>query len=214
MKIVSLLLARGGSKGIPKKNIVSVRGHPLLKYTIDAALSSRAHETWVSTDSSEIKKIALALGSRVLVRPDNISLDSSSSEEAILHFCESVAFDVLIFIQPTSPLLLSRDIDRGLDLFFNKDKKYDSVFSGYREHWVPRWSLDLSPLGWAPEKRPRRQEVDECWVENGAFYISSKKSIVLSKLRYSGNVGCVEMPIHRSFQVDTFGDLKLIKSLL
>ena len=81
MKIVSLLLARGGSKGIPKKNIVSVGGHPLLKYTIDAALSSRSHETWVSTDSSEIKKIALALGSSP--KSKRILINSSSELKLI-----------------------------------------------------------------------------------------------------------------------------------
>ena len=114
MKIVSLILARGGSKGIPEKNIINLKGYPLIKYVIDASLQSNVHETWVSTDSKKIKLIAQSHGSQVVDRPSEFSTDISSSEEAILHFCTLVQFDVLVFIQPTSPLLLSQDIDKGL----------------------------------------------------------------------------------------------------
>jgi N-acylneuraminate cytidylyltransferase len=214
MKIISLILARGGSKGIPEKNIINLKGYPLIKYVIDASLQSNVHETWVSTDSKKIKLVAQSHGSQVVDRPSEFSTDISSSEEAILHFCTLVQFDILVFIQPTSPLLLSQDIDKGLSLLLNSDSNYDSIFSVYKEHWIPRWTLDCKPKNWDLMNRPRRQDKKEVYVENGALYISTKKQILNSKLRYSGNIGCIEMPLQRSFQVDTYEDLKLIDKLL
>jgi N-acylneuraminate cytidylyltransferase len=92
--------------------------------------------------------------------------------------------------------------------------KYDSVFSAYREHWIPRWTLEGKPDAWSIESRPMRQDRKERWVENGAVYITSRKQLEQSKLRYSGNIGILEMPIHRSFQIDTMDDLELIRKCL
>ena len=214
MKKVSVILARGGSKGIPEKNIINLKGYPLIKYVIDASLQSNVHETWVSTDSKKIKLIAQSHGSQVVDRPSEFSTDISSSEDAILHFCTLVQFDVLVFIQPTSPLLLSQDIDKGLSLLFNPDSNYDSIFSVYKEHWIPRWSLDIKPYNWDILNRPRRQDVPEYLVENGAFYITTKKQLLKSRLRYGGKIGYLEMPLHRSFQIDTLEDLEFIKKIL
>ena len=213
-KIVSLILARGGSKGIPNKNIIDLNGKPLISFTINASKNSKIHETWVSTDCKKIKTAAKDLGVFVLDRPQELAQDTSSSEDALLHFCESIDFDILVFIQPTSPLLTSVDLDCGIDLLLNNSKKYNSIFSVYKEHWIPRWDLNVKPINWNPNIRPRRQDIKENYVENGAFYISFKKDILESKLRYSGNIGCIEMPLSRSFQVDTYEDLELIKKLL
>jgi len=214
VKIVSLILARGGSKGIPNKNIINLNGSPLIQYTITASQQSKVHETWVSTDCQIIKQISKKLGAHVIDRPDALAQDTSPSEDAILHFCKNKNFDILVFIQPTSPLLLSQDINRGLDLLFHSDEKINSVFSVYREHWIPKWSLDIKPINWNTKKRPRRQDVQDNYVENGAFYISMRENILQSKLRYSGNIGCVEMPLARSFQIDTYDDLDLIKKII
>ena len=93
-------------------------------------------------------------------------------------------------------------------------KKYDSVFSAYKEHWQPRWTKDNKPYEWDIYKRPRRQDEKELYVENGAFYINSRDSILKNKLRYSGNIGIVEMPLYKSFQIDEPDDLILINKLL
>ena len=95
--------------------------------------------------------------------------------------------------------------------------KYDSVFTVHREHWLPRWTFDCKPTGWGMDnwpKRPMRQEVSERYVENGAFYITTKENLLKSKLRYSGNIGAVELPLERSFGVDTYEDLNLIKKIM
>lgn len=210
MKIVSLILARGGSKGIPKKNIIDINGKPLLYYTANASLNSNVTETWVSTDCQEIKSVALNLGCCVIDRPTEISGDNSKSDEALIHFTENVDFDILVFIQPTSPLLKSSDINKGL----KKMNDHDSVFSVTKEHWIPRWSENCEPINWEINDRPMRQDIEETFIENGAFYITTKNQLLKSKLRYGGRIGMIEMPLHRSFQIDTYDDLKMIKKIL
>ena len=212
MKIVSVILARGGSKEIPSKNIINVKGKPLIYYTIKASQESNVQETWVSTDCAKIKKVAQKFNANVLDRPKIISQDFSKSEEALIHFSEKIEFDVLVFIQPTSPLLKSKDINKGIRLIL--DEGYNSVFSVYKQHWIPRWTLDIKPINWKTDNRPMRQETNEEYVENGAFYITTKTSLLKSQLRYSGKKNIVVMPLSRSFQIDTLEDLKLIQGLL
>ena len=210
MRTVSLLPARGGSKGIPNKNIAPLNGKPLIYYAIRASLNSESQETWVSTDNDEIKRVSIECGARVIDRPAEISKDYSQSEEALLHFCSEVDFDTLVFIQPTSPLVESTHIDTGIQMM----NEYDSIFSVYKEHWVPRWTKEVNPDGWDVNNRPMRQQMDEKYVENGAFYITKKDNLLQSKLRYSGKIGVVEMPLHKSFQIDTEEDLALIGNML
>jgi N-acylneuraminate cytidylyltransferase len=210
VKILSLILARGGSKGIPDKNITELKGKPLMQYVIEASQQSRVDETWVSSDSQEIRKVSHDLGAYTITRPESISQDHSKSDEALVHFAETIDFDTLVFIQPTSPLLTAKDINKGLI----KMNNYDSVFSVYKEHWIPEWDLDGTPHNWNLNDRPMRQDVPETYVENGAFYITKQKALLDSGLRYSGKVGMVEMPKHRSFQIDTPDDLALIEKLI
>ena len=215
MKIVSVILARGNSKGIPNKNIVDIKGKPLIAYTIEASINSKSQETWVSTEDKIIKKESIKYGAKVLDRPPKFSTDTSQSEEALVHFAKNIKCDLIIFIQPTSPLLKPTYINRGLKLMSD----YDSVFSAYKEHWQARWgttlySKKISPINWEINNRPRRQDIKSTYIENGAFYINSRDSILKNKLRYSGNIGIVEMPLYESFQVDEPDDLVLINKLL
>ena len=210
MKILSVILARGGSKGIPSKNIVELNGKPLISYTIEASLQSNVDETWVSTDSSEIASVSSTYGASVIDRPSEISTDTSQSEEALLHAALDSEFDVVVFIQPTSPLIKSEDINKGLKMM----DKYDSVFSVTKEHWIPRWTMDVKPFEWEINNRPMRQDKPETYIENGAFYITKRKNLLESKLRYSGKIGVVEMPLSRSFQIDTLDDLNLINTII
>jgi len=210
--VVSVILARGGSKGIPRKNIVDINGKPLLYYTIEASLKSGVDATWVSTDDEEIATIAYECGARVLKRPAKMSTDKSTSESALIHFAEQVEFDHVVFIQPTSPLLKAKYIDEGLSM----TSDYDSIFSAYIQHWTPRWTKELpsKPIGWDPNNRPRRQDADEVYIENGSFYITSKEALLKSGVRFSGRIGVVEMPLGESYQIDTYEDLEFIKRVI
>lgn len=222
MKTVAVILARGGSKGIPKKNLYKINGKPLLYYTMSAAIMSNVDEVWVSSDCKDILDYAEEFGVHTLRRPEELAQDHSTSESALLHFAEHVDFDKIVFIQPTSPLLKTEDINAGLAISNKKNSgkgEYYSVFSGYKEHWVPRWNLFgenkyLIPEGWNIYARPRRQDVKKKIIENGAFYITSRKKLLKSKNRYSHPATFYEMPYSRSFQVDTIDDLIIIESLL
>ena len=94
------------------------------------------------------------------------------------------------------------------------DENCDSVFSATKEHWVPRWTADNQPLNWSIYNRPMRQEMPETYIENGAFWITSKKQLLKSKLRYSGKIKPYCMPTKRSFQIDSLEDFDLISSIL
>ena len=124
MKKCVVILARGGSKEIPSKNIIDVNGKPLLYYTISASQQSDVDATWVSTDCPKIKKIAENFNANVIDRPTNISGDYSQSEEALLHFAKNINFDILVFIQPTSPLLKAADINKGIKLLEDENCAY------------------------------------------------------------------------------------------
>lgn len=213
MKNVAVILARGGSKGIPNKNIIDLCGKPLIYYTIQASIMSDVDETWVSTDCDKIANISEDYGAKIMMRPEEFSTDISSSEDALIHFCKNTQCRNIVFIQPTSPLLESADINLGLQLMY----QYDSVFSGFREHWIPRWRDTgdaLEEVGWSRDQRPRRQDRESLVVENGALYITSRQRILQDKIRYGGNIGYVEMPMSRSFQIDTYDDLFIIKSIM
>ena len=210
MKIVSLITARGGSKEIPMKNIVEINNKPLIWYSINASLHSNVHETWVSTDSEEIKNIALDCKAKVITRPAKISTGTSQSEEALLHFAKNVNFDILVFIQPTSPFINSDYINLGL----KKMRNYDSVFTVTKEHWLPRWDMNINPIDWDVSNRPMRQNKPATYVEAGMFYITTKNNLLSSKLRYSGKIGIIEIPLKDSLQIDSLDDLLLIKQLI
>ena len=210
MKIVSVILARGGSKGIKKKNIIEIKNKPLIAFAIEASNNSLVDETWVSTDNEEIAYVSGKYGANILNRPKELATDTSKSEDALVHFANNVDFDILVFIQPTSPLLSETYINDGIKMM----DEYDSVFSAYREHWIPRWTLDSKPIDWDIYDRPRRQDVDVSYVENGSFYITTKENLLRSNLRYSGKIGVVEMPLGESFQIDTMEDLNFIKKII
>ena len=98
MKIVSLIPARGGSKEIPNKNIINVNGKPLLSYSIDASLNSKVDETWVSSDSKEIGKVAEKYGARFITRDKELANDIIMPDATLVDFMYRVDFDIMVFI--------------------------------------------------------------------------------------------------------------------
>ena len=210
MKIAGVILARGGSKGIPNKNIININGKPLIQYSIDALIQSNCGPIFVSTNDIQIANVGKSLGANIIDRPDHLATDTSTSESALLHAVNFIDADIIVFVQPTSPLIEAKYINEGL----GKLDEYDSVFSVFEEHWLPSWTEEITPIGWDINNRPRRQDKKTKLIENGAFYISKKKNILNSKLRYSGNIGIVKMPKSKSFQIDNNDDLKLVEKLL
>ena len=211
-KVVSITLARAGSKGINLKNLKQLNGKPLIYYAIAACKESAVDEVWVSTENTAIKYASESYGANVIMRPKELSLDTSKCEEALLHFAENVDFDIMAFVQCTSPLTRANDINKAIDMI--KSGMYDSVFGVTKEHWLPRWTMDMEPIGWSPNNRPRRQQRPETYVENGAFYVTTHTQLMNSGVRYGGKLGVVEIPLLRSFQVDSQEDFDLIEKLM
>ena len=213
IKIKTVILARGGSKGIPLKNIALVNGNPLISYCIKASLDSNVDETWVSTDSDEIANVAKSYGVKVLMRPNEISCDNSQSEDALLHFVNNmVKFDILVFIQPTSPLITADVIDQGISLISRR--QYDSILSAYVKDWEAQFDQNMSPINWDMNNRPMRQDIGDIIVENGALYITTVEQLKKSKRRYGGKMGYVEMGKLESIQIDKPSDIALVERIM
>ena len=207
MKIVSLIPARKGSKGIKNKNLVDLCGNPLIYYSIHASKNSLVQETWVSSDSDEILNVSKNLGAQTIKRPSQFSSDDASSESALIHFAEQINFDILVFIQCTVPLIKSKDINEGIE----KMRVFDSIVSVSETHQM-FWDSN-GPL-YDINNRSRRQNSIKKYIETGSFFITSKEKLLKSKNRLSGNIGFVEIPKHRSFDIDDHNDLKIVKTII
>lgn len=216
MKIVSLITARGGSKGIPLKNLVDVNGKPLIYYSINASLQSSVDETWVTTDSKEIADVSKKYEAKVLMRPDQLANDIIMPDDSLIHFADNEDFDILVFIQPTSPMVKKEYIDGAINMLLTDG--YDSIFTAHKHHWLPEWlcvANTCTSVGWDVNARPRRQDIGQnIYIENGMFYITTRESLLETKLRYGGRIGMFEIPLLDSFQVDTQEDLDLIRKLI
>lgn len=206
-KIISLIPARKGSKGIPNKNLINLCGKPLISYAIEASKQSAVNETWVSSDSDEILNVSKNLGAKTIKRPSRFSDDSATSESALLHFAEKIDFDILVFIQCTAPLIKYQDINKGI----NKIKKFDSVLSVSETHQM-FWD-ENGPL-YDINNRLRRQNSKKRYIETGSFFITSKKNLLKFKNRISGNIGFVEIPKYRSFDIDNDNDIKIVETII
>ena len=222
MEVLSIIPARGGSKGIPSKNIVKINNKPLLYYTVDASLKSKfVNRTIVSTDDKKIKKVALSLGTEVIVRPKKLANDTIGLEPTINHVLEYLKTnenytpDIILILQNTSPLRNSTHIDEALTLF--KNKKYDSMLSGFSYYtflWKKKKDSSIKPLSYDPNKRPNHQKMDEQLYENGAFFISTLSAFKKSNCRVSGKIGFYKMPIELSYNIDTMKDLEDVKRMM
>ncbi|KAL6118347.1 cmas [Pungitius sinensis] len=206
--VAALILARGGSKGIPLKNIKMLAGVPLIGWVLRAAVDSKKFTSvWVSTDHDEIEKVARAWGAQVHRRSPEVSKDSSTSLETIQEFCRlQPEVDVVCNIQATSPCLHPFHLTEALEMI--TEQGFDSVFSVVRRHhfrWqeVNKGSPKLTrPLNLDPLNRPRRQDWAGELCENGSFYIATKHGIMNEALMQGGRVAYYEMKAEYSVDID------------
>jgi len=210
---------RGGSKSIPLKNIKEMAGRPLVHWTILAADGCAAiSRIVVSTDSPQIESAALALNSakvEVHRRSAESAEDTASTEQVMLEFARSRDdFDTMVLIQATSPLLMSADLDAGVRLF--ESGEFDSVLSAVRQKrfiWEER-DGHAFPVNYDCSARPRRQDFDGFFVENGAFYMTSRAALLQSECRISGRVGLVEMDEASYYEIDEPSDWTIVEDLV
>mgnify|MGYP001493216517 FL=1 len=206
MKII--IPARGGSKRIPRKNLVDLNGKPLLYYSIRQALNI-TDDVYVSTEDTEIQDFAESMGVNVIKRPDRLAQDTSKSEDVVEHFLEEIDTDLFCLIQPTVPLLSSQYILDGIELI----EDYDSVIS-VCEDINYYWNVEGKPINFELGNRQRTQEHQTWYKENGAFYITTKHNFLKSNILQNGTVGFVVMKERESIDIDTYEDLELANEII
>ena len=222
MNIVSIILARGGSKGIPKKNIKDFCGKPLIAWTIELCLSSESiSSVYVSSDSEEILDISSKYNAKLIKRPDSISSDTATSESAWLHAIDWIEndgnkIDLVLAPQVTSPLRESKDIQNGIEIFINNN--YDSMFSCSVAEDLYFWERssngDLKSINYDWKNRKRRQDHSPQFIENGSFYIFKPSVLRDLNNRFGFKIGMVEMEFWKMFEIDSLETFKLCESIM
>ncbi|XP_068164353.1 N-acylneuraminate cytidylyltransferase A [Antennarius striatus] len=206
--VAALILARGGSKGIPLKNIKMLAGVPLLGWVLRAAADSNMFDSvWVSTDHDEIERVAKSWGAKVHRRSPEVSKDSSTSLETIQEFVRfNPEVDVVCNIQATAPCLHPFHVKEAVEMITLQG--FDSVFSVVRRHQF-RWqevktgSGGLTkPFNLDPTNRPRRQDWDGELCENGSLYFTTRNLIINEGLLQGGKVAYYEMLPEYSVDID------------
>ncbi|NVK18611.1 MAG: acylneuraminate cytidylyltransferase family protein [Methylocystaceae bacterium] len=221
-KVVAVIPARGGSKGIPGKNLISVCGRPLLEWSIRQALAATCIESvWVSSDSDEILEVSKNAGAKTIKRPDDISHDTATSESAWIH-----ALDVIeenegevtwaFGLQATSPIREAHDFDNAYDALMKNN--WDSLFSSIKIEDYLVWSEtsqgSLQSDSYDYRSRQRRQDMMQKYLENGSFYLFRPEDIRHFNNRLSGKIGTYAMEKYKGQQIDDLGDIEICQSLM
>jgi CMP-N,N'-diacetyllegionaminic acid synthase len=221
MNVVGLIPARGGSKGIPRKNVKMLAGKPLIAHTIEQSLAAvEISRTVVTSEDDEILEVARRWGAETLRRPFEHATDSAGVDPMLIWCIQALEargpkVDVLVLLYPTAPLRRVDDIDQtvrrvvadGCDsaLTLCEDSSY-------------LWRVDgaiASPVNYDPRRRkPRQLEGWNQWVENKAVYAMRRDLIMETGCRLGGKIGWVEMPAQNSVDLDTPDDWKLAEALM
>jgi N-acylneuraminate cytidylyltransferase len=223
LRTVAIIPARGGSKGIPRKNVIDFCGYPLLAWSIAAARGAKGIDrVFVSTDDREIGAVAREYGAEVIDRPPELSGDAATSESALLHTLDVLKArgenpERVVFLQPTSPLRETEELNAAL-LAFERDG-FDSLFSGARPEDYCLWMQSgsrLTSLNYDYRNRRRRQEMleEELWIETGSFYITKSALLRSEANRLGGKIGIHEVPIWKSYEIDSLSGLELCALLM
>lgn len=220
-EILAIVPARGGSKAIPRKNVQIVGGKPLLAYSIEHAKAAAGiTRIVISTDDEEIAAVAREYGAEVVWRPAEISGDTATSESALvqvldfLEQSEDYKPDIVAFLQCTSPVRHPLDLDRAIETFHREDA--DSLLAAI-PFQVFMWHMKdgvVAPLDYDPRKRPRRQERDPEWIENGSFYLFKPAVLREHNSRLGGKIAIHEIDEWCGLDINGPRDLKLAEFYL
>jgi len=211
-KLKVLIPLRGGSKGIKKKNLKYFNGKPLFTWVTNSALETNL-EVFISTEDEEIKeniKLFCPLA-KIIDRPKELATDDSSTEEVISHFIKSLDCDHIVLLQATSPLTKSSDISLSIDKYFSNNCK--PLVSGTRQH-IFIWNNDGYSINYDPSKRPRRQEWEGTFIENGAIYIFKVQDFKLHGTRCKAPCTLFEMSQTNAIELDNNYDWIALENII
>jgi YrbI family 3-deoxy-D-manno-octulosonate 8-phosphate phosphatase len=219
---LAIIPARGGSKGIPRKNIRLLAGKPLIGWTIEAAREARSiSRVVVSTDDAEIAGVARGCGAEVIMRPPEISGDTASSESALQHVVKTLEMaegyrpDLIAFLQCSSPLMLPDDIDGTVRTLV--ESQADSALTVAAFHhflWKSQTSGNVIGINHDKSIRPRRQDREPQYLETGAVYVMKADGFRAARHRFFGKTVMHEIPAERAMEIDEPADLILAETFL
>ncbi|MET4477611.1 acylneuraminate cytidylyltransferase family protein [Bradyrhizobium sp. F1.13.3] len=220
-KTLAVIAARGGSKGIPHKNLLDLCGKPLIAWTVEQARAARGVDVVaVSSDSDNILAAAEAAGAIGVRRPEDISGDLASSESAWLHALNATdermgRFERIVALQATSPIRESSDIEDALATF---DRDHlDSLLSVCEVEDYFNWRIGASgpePINYDYRNRRMRQQIEKRYLENGSFYVLIPSLLREQNNRLGGKIGFHVMERHKMFQIDRPEDVKLCAAIM
>ncbi len=221
--MIAIIPARGGSKGLPGKNIKLLHGKPLIAYTIEAALkANHVNRVVLSTDDSKIADIAKKYGAEVpFMRPENLATDDALAIDVYkytlkrLSETEGSVISEFIVLQPTSPLRTAANIDDAIDLFKAKDA--DSVISYCREHHPVKWHKYITPEGKVQSifenTIKNRQDEKPSYFPNGALYVF-KSNVLETESYFTEKTYAFIMDRRNSVDIDTLDDFEYAEFLI
>ncbi|WP_322409276.1 acylneuraminate cytidylyltransferase [Microbacterium invictum] len=218
--VVAIIPARGGSKGIPRKNLRRVGGIPLIGRAIQAARRcDLVDRVCVSTDDDEIAAVAEEWGAEIIRRPADLSGDTASSESAILHALDDleareINVGVVAFLQATSPFIDSEALAGAIRLV--QQRRRDSVFSAIETYgflWRKGTGDCAEAINHRADRRPRRQDREPHYLETGAFYVMRAKGFRTVQHRFFGSIGIAEVPERTAIEIDSFAELEFARAL-
>jgi CMP-N-acetylneuraminic acid synthetase len=222
--MIGIIPARGGSKGLPRKNIRDLNGKPLISYTISAALACKSIDNVVvSSEDQEILKIATLCGANVIKRPAELATDTAAAELLIKHVLESekekgVAYRYAILLQPTSPLRNSSHIDEAIKKFVSQGAT--SLISVVEYDYTPFkcFTIDSNDTlnGLYNNVTPfmNRQNLPKCYLSNGAIYIFSAGEFLKNMSFYQEKCIPFIMSKEESIDIDTRKDLEAAEAVM
>lgn len=225
--ILGLIPARGGSKGLPRKNVKSLLGKPLIAWTIEQALASKyLDRVVISTDDKEIAEISKKYGAEVpFMRPKELAEDNAKGIDVVLHVIDWLKennkkkhYDLIMLLQPTSPLRKSEDIDKAIELLFLKEAK--AIVSVCEVDHHPLWSNTLPEDGCMKDfikqesMNKNRQELPVFYRLNGAIYLAYCNYIKERKSFFGEKTFTYIMPRERSIDIDDEIDFELAEILI
>lgn len=221
-KVLGIIPARGGSKRMPKKNIIKLKGQPLISYTINAGLKSKKIDRLVvSTDDREIARVSKDYGAEVIMRPENLAKNETPTLPVIRHVIKELEKsnyfpDMVMILQPTSPMRTSVDIDKAIGMMLKKRVK--SLVSVCPANENARWTYMIRRGKIEPftktKKYRRKQTPTLVYKKNGAIYLAKKDTLMKNdKVFDRGSIAFV-MPKERSIDIDEPIDLEMAEMLL
>ena len=221
--VVAIIPARGGSKGLPRKNLQTLLGKPLLAYSIEAALNCPyIGRVIVSTEDSEINRVAREYGAEILERPQALAGDTIQNDSVVKHVIENIendksTFEYIALLQPTSPLRNAKHLEECLFAFLKSSAKSTVSVCMAETHPAKYFILEngyAKPYGSLLEAEERRQALPSVFRQNGAIYAISKE-IFKNTGRFL-QMPCLPyiMNVEESVDIDTLIDLKLAELIL